>query len=506
MPMAAAGGSGAEQVSRRVAIVVVAAALTALQLCLPAAAAGGPPPPDKASPDAAPQAGPAASEGARAGSAEQSPDKLGLGAEESPSKLGADGIRYKLGVEAKFNLRVSPDARFAVPFQFRPDELPVGQTRGFEETVNPGTHFEVSILTLLADAAWDGFAKAHAKIDLINLYYRNPTSTGRKVEVTELWLRAGREGAPARLAEAGDLYLKAGKFAKFERQNDRHLESYGLVSTAFNRFEDLGVEAGAGAGRHLFAKLSWTAGNPVFLRDPNALAGDNGTPALLRPHPNPNLNTGIDILYDTHVEDVNLDHPQLGAAVGARLADDGDRRGVEVLAWGRRRKLAPAVDLDGTFYRGDLRVILGPPGFKILPVTNDRKREAGGNLWLYWDDLSLFAQFVDQRLAGLPRRGYEAEAAWRIELPLWFAAGGRQLLTAIQPAVRFSRLANGFRNLLPTPAPSFAWNWNKLDAGVRIGLISGIDLTAEYADNTFTLGSGAKKHEYEFLSTLRLRL
>jgi hypothetical protein len=423
----------------------------------------------------------------------------------------AEGLRYKLGVEAKFNLRVSPDARFAVPFQFRPDELPVGQTRGFEETVNPGTHFEVSILTLLGDASWGGFARAHAKIDFINLYYRNPTSTGRKVEVTELWLRAGREGLPARLPAGGadgggDLYLKVGKFAKLERQNDRHLESYGLVSTAFNRFEDLGVEAGAGAGRHLFAKLSWTTGNPVFLRDPNSLAGDNGTPALLRPNPDPNLNTGIDILYDTHVQDVNLSHPQLGAAVGARLASDDDRRGIEVLAWGRRRKLAPAVDLDGTFYRGDLRVILGPPGFKILPVTNDRKREAGGNLWLYWDGLSLFAQFVDQRLAGLPRRGYEAEAAWRVELPLWFAAGGRQLLTSIQPAVRFSRLANGFRNLLPTPAPSFAWNWDKLDAGVRIELLSGIDLTAEYADNTFTLGSGAKKHEYEFLSTLRLRL
>jgi hypothetical protein len=505
--MAAAGRSGAEQASRRGGAAAAAIAAAVAALWLPGAAAGGPPsPPPAAAPAvaatpeaaaapqaaAAPETGAAASEGARAGGTEET--------------RGEDGLRYKVGVEAKFNLRVSPDARFAVPFQFRPDELPVGQTRGFEETVNPGTHFEVSILTLLADAAWGGLAKAHAKIDLINLYYRNPTSTGRKVEVTELWLRAGREGAPARLAERGDLYLKVGKFPKLERQNDRHLESYGLVSTAFNRFEDLGVEAGAGAGRHLFAKVSWTTGNPVFLRDPNALAGDNGTPALLRPNPDPNLNTGIDILYDTHVEDVNLSHPQLGAAVGARFASDDDRRGVEVLAWGRRRKLAPAVDLDGTFYRGDLRVILGPPGFKILPVTGDRKRETGGNLWLYWDDLSLFAQFVDQRLAGLPRRGYEAEAAWTIELPLWFAAGGRQLLTSIQPAVRFSRLANGFRNLLPTPAPSFAWNWDKLDAGVRIGLMSGIDLTAEYADNTFTLGSGAKKHEYEFLSTLRLRL
>jgi hypothetical protein len=164
------------------------------------------------------------------------------------------------------------------------------------------------------------------------------------------------------------------------------------------------------------------------------------------------------------------------------------------------------VDLSGTFYRGDLRVLMGPPGFLILPLTNDQKREAGANLWLYLGGASLFAQFVDQRLAGLPRRGYEAEAAWRFELPLWFAAGGRQLLTSIQPAVRFSRLENGFKDLLPTPAPSFAWNWDKLDAGLRIGLIGGVDLTAEYADNVFVLGSGAKKHENEFLSTLRLRV
>ena len=106
----------------------------------------------------------------------------------------------------------------------------------------------------------------------------------------------------------------------------------------------------------------------------------------------------------------------------------------------------------------------------------------------------------------MPRRGYEAEAAYRFELPLRFAVRGRQLLTTITPAVRFSRLTNGFQDLLPTPAPSFAWPWNKLDTGLRIGLYTGIDLTAEYADNTFTLASGAKRHENEFLSTLRLRI
>ena len=106
----------------------------------------------------------------------------------------------------------------------------------------------------------------------------------------------------------------------------------------------------------------------------------------------------------------------------------------------------------------------------------------------------------------MPRRGYEAEVSYRIELPLWFAAGGRQVLSSIAPAVRFSRLDNGFRDLLPTPAPSFAWDWDKIDFGVRCTLYAGIDLTAEYADNTFTLGTAMKGHENEFLSTLRLRL
>jgi hypothetical protein len=505
--MAAAGRVCAQRVWKGCAALLV----VGLPPALPAAAwAGGP----SGTPIAAetagqgPAGGPPAQRAPAAGHPPPAGQEAAGGtlAEPAPAAGALAGFHYKIGFEAKVNYRVSPDARFAVPFRFRPDQLPVGATHAYEETVNPGSHFEVSNLTLLADGAWADLVKAHLKLDVINLYYRNPTSTDRKYEVTELWLRAGRETAPAALPPGSGAYLKAGKFAKFERQNDRHLESYGLVSTAFNRFEDLGAELGADLGRHLYAKLSWTAGNPVFLRDPNALAGDNGTPALLRPHPDPRLHTGVDILYDTHVDHVNFDHPQLGAAAGARFADESGSRGLDLRVWGRRRTLAPAVGLAGTFYRGDLRVLMGPPGFEILPITGDRKREAGANLWLYLGGFSLFGQFVDQRLAGLPRRGYEGEAAWRLELPLWFAAAGHQLLTSIQPAVRFSRLENGFKNILPTPAPSFAWNWDKLDAGLRVGLLSGIDLTAEYADNTFTLASGAKKHEYEFLSTLRLRV
>ena len=38
-------------------------------------------------------------------------------------------------------------------------------------------------------------------------------------------------------------------------------------------------------GRHVYVKVSATQGNPVFIRDPNALAGDNGTPVFRRPNP-----------------------------------------------------------------------------------------------------------------------------------------------------------------------------------------------------------------------------
>jgi hypothetical protein len=145
--------------------------------------------------------------------------------------------RLEFGFEAKANFRDSDDFKFPVNFGFDDDQIPAGQDRVFERTVNPGQHFELSTITLLVGASWGESLKAHAKIDFIDLYDRNPTSTDKKVDVDEAWLRFGREVAPATLAPKSGAYLKVGKFPHFERQNDRHLESYGLVSTAFNRFE-----------------------------------------------------------------------------------------------------------------------------------------------------------------------------------------------------------------------------------------------------------------------------
>ena len=72
--------------------------------------------------------------------------------------------------------------------------------------------------------------------------------------------------------------------------------------------------------------------------------------------------------------------------------------------------------------------------------------------------------------------------------------------------MRYSKLDNGFHNPKLTPSPSFAWDWEKVDAGVRLGLYDGLDLTVEYSDNRFILASGAKRNNNEMLVTLGWRL
>jgi len=440
-------------------------------------------------------------------------------AEQDPAGEGAEpreetsGLRPRLefGLEAKANFRHSEENRFPVSFQFPANELPPGQTQVFEETVSAGSHFELSDVTLLVDAIWGDGLAAHGKVDFIDLYDRNPVSTDKKVDIDEAWIRFGVEPEPAALPSRGGVYLKVGKFPKFERQDDRHLESYGLVSTAFNRFEDAGAEMGINLGRHLYVKLSATQGNPVFIRDPNALAGDNGTPERQTQRPNTAFQSGVVILYDAEIEDVDVDGElEKGAGIGYRVADAAGRNALDVMAWGYQRKLAQTVKLEGTFYGGDIDILNGPelvpPRPIPLPIKGDDKQEVGANVWLYLGGLTLFGQYVDQDLAGLPRTGIEAEVSWQFDLPLIWAVGDRQLFTSIAPAVRYSKLDNDFRNIAPTSAPSLAWDWEKIDAGFRLGVFSGVDLTVEYADNRFILGNGSKRNNNELLATLRWKV
>ncbi len=424
-------------------------------------------------------------------------------AQESPAE--ESGWEHQFGLEVRANYRRSDDNIFRTPFTIQGSPV-------FEETVDPGNHYEVSDATLFADVSRGDLFTLHGKLDLIDLYDRNPTSTGQKADIDEAWVRFGREPEPATLAPKSGVYLKLGKIPKFERQDDRHLQSYGLVSTAFNRFEETGAEMGFHLGRHLYLKVRGAFGNPVFLRDPNALAGDNGTPGRRTPVPTGDLNSGIPILYNAHFANFNVDGKfETGVGLGWRMADEAGRNGLDVLGWWNERKLADSVKIHGTFYGGDLDILNGPEvGLPLsdvsYPITNDRKREAGGNVWLYLGGFSFFGQYVDQDLAGLPRTGWEAEAAWRFDLPLVWGVAGRQLFPSIAPAVRYSTLDNHFRNPRLTPSPSFAWDWEKTDAGLRLGLIPGLDLTVEYAKNVFILASGAKRNNNEWLTTLGWRL
>ncbi len=60
-------------------------------------------------------------------------------------------------------------------------------------------------------------------------------------------------------------------------------------------------------------------------------------------------------------------------------------------------------------------------------------------------------------------------------------------------------------NPAATPIPSVAWEWEKLDVGLRLGIVRGIDLTLEHASHTITLVSGAERSNDELLATFRWR-
>ncbi len=414
--------------------------------------------------------------------------------------------RFDLGLEVKVNWRDSEDVRFPSPYPFPPASIPVGEDDVFLRTVEPGSHFEVSVITLNLGYRFTQRLEAFAKIDAIDLHDRNPTSEDREIDVDELWIRWGDPWAPASVAESAGGYVKVGKFGKFERQNDRHLESYGLMSTTFNRFEDFGLEAGADLGRFVYLKGSLTQGNPVFMRDPNALAGDNGTPDSLLFPSDPEVWSGVPILYDAEVEyDIDFEEPEVGIALGARWQSQVADRAVDVMIWGYQRDLQDTVELDGTLYGGDLDLLLGPGNTDPLPVSGVEKEEVGANVWLYWGGFSAFAQVIDSDLAGMERTGWELEAAWRFDLPVAAAIGGRQLFSYVAPAIRFSELDPeivGGSSKYPTV--SVRWDWEKIDAGVRIGLWDGLDLTAELAQHTFVV-RGEDRHMDEALVTIRYR-
>ena len=372
------------------------------------------------------------------------------------------------------------------------------------ETVSPHTSAEVSNIALTAEGDLTPDIFARVVVHFLDLYNRNPTSSADRIFVREAFVRFGKKWEALKEMPGTTVYLELGKAPRFAKQITRRLESYGLWGTAVNRFEETGAEAGGSFGPHIYWRASATGGTPLYFRDPNALAGDNGTPERTVGSTVPVVfGSGIPILYDTMAADVNFSGRfQIGGGVGLRFNWGESRRdGVDVLGWYFRRDLATEyVPIRGTFYSGDLEVL---EGFNNpLPFHGTEKYEYGVNLEARVGPVHLFGQGVKQSIAGLEREGYEVEASVRIALPGLFASGDQSVVNWIEPAVRISYIDNLFGVPVGFVAPSFGWDWRKYDFGFRLGIVRGLDLTVEYARNDVVTRRGFI-HPDEGLLTLR---
>jgi hypothetical protein len=404
---------------------------------------------------------------------------------------------YKLELRADY--RWSDAERHPIKFLPGPDFPEPGDTVIFLATPDPGSHVELNVADARLDLDYGHYFSARAKVHVQSLDRRNPTSEDRKIDADELYVRFGPKPDFLDRPEGTSFFLQAGKFPKMERQPTRLLESYGLAATSFNRFEDVQVLVGGSVGRNLYWRVQAANGNPLFFRDPNALAGDNGTKDRRPPNPDPRIKSGFPILYNAETEGLFFDtsNVQIGEAVGYRWQNAAQTMGFDAIAFHYKRDLAATTKLTGTFYGGDLDLLNGPFDQGGLPLKNDRKEEYGSRVYAEWGNATAIGQFTKQNLAGLQREGYEIEVGYSIP----FAYGPFE---SIQPAGRASMLHNRFvGNPILYPAPTVWWPWKKYDAGVRIGLKKGLDVTLEYTDHSIT--SPRKINRKEAVVTVRWR-
>lgn len=400
--------------------------------------------------------------------------------------------------EVKAHYRDSEHNQFSTQFPFPPEALPVGESSAFLETVDSGQTAELSTINVSGKWLIHPEIAAHFKIEAIDKYERNPTSTDHKIGLDFGFIRYGDRSNPLQKPDQSTVYAQLGKFTKFERQKARRTESYGLVSTAFNRFEDSGLEFGFDLSAGFYSRFSLTTGNPVFIRDPNALAGDNGTKERRTPpnNPDPKLKSGIVILYDAEIESFDpFDNPEYGLGLGYRWESADQHSKLDILAFGYERELANNRSLHGTFYGADLDLldlgeVPGAGGIR-LPVNGKDKLEYGINLWYQLGNFELFTQIVDQDLASLDRLGKEIELSYVID-SRW----------PVSLVLRYSELDADFTGHPAYPAPSVWWDWEKIDYGINIDLTNDIRLTLEYADNCFIRANQTESNN-ETLLTVR---
>jgi len=396
---------------------------------------------------------------------------------------------YRLELRADY--RWSDDERHPVPF-------PPGAALA---TPDPGHHVELNVADLQLDGGYGDMFAVRAKVHFQAKHRRNPTSTDRQVDADELYVRFGPKPEFLERPDGTTFFVQAGKFPKMERQPVRLLESYGLAATSFNRFEDVQVLTGGTIGRSFYWRVQAANGNPLFFRDANALAGDNGTPQELRGEPK-DFGPGFPILYNAETEDLffNTDHVQWGEAIGYRWQRADQTAGFDAIVFHYSREMADREELTGTEYGGDLDLLVLDelPGVtpRGLPLDGRDKTEYGARVYAEWHAATLIAQFTHQTIAGNERHGWEVEAGYRIPLDLG-------PIESIQPAIRASSLRNDFGPVPGFPAPSIWWNWDKLDGGIRVGLERGLDVTLEYTQHH--VESRLPLHLREALVTVRWR-
>lgn len=418
---------------------------------------------------------------------------------EAAAPGGAWRSRFTWHLEGKLGIRSSREVRLEgeyVPVPARSGGGPVL----VRETPDSGSSLELSKIAVTFDAEITPDIRAGVKVHLLDLYDRNPTSSDDRVFLREAWVQFGRRDDVMTPSRENSLYLLVGKAPRFTKQRDRRLESYGLLSNAVGRFEQVQVQAGGGFGRHFYWRAHLANPNPLFFRDPNALAGDNGIPDA---EIGSAYGTGFVMLYDAKAVDINFSGQfEAGGGAGLRFMSEDGSGSLDSFGWYFHRQLADRQPLRGTSISGDLELLLG--GGIPLPISGRDKTELGFTTKGRIRDLRFYAQVAQQDIAGLKRRGYELELAYFFELPGLCASGDTPVVNWIQPALRYSSIDNLFTAPHDYPYPAIAWDWTKLDFGFRIGIIRGVDVTVEYSRHSMKLEEGGVLHPDEFLTTLRV--
>jgi hypothetical protein len=413
---------------------------------------------------------------------------------------------FRFWGEVKTSLRHSPFVETRIFTPTRPGPFTF-QPTGFQRTPDAGTALELQNVSLVGEGDLGLGVGAKVELHVLDLYNRNPTSADDRIFVRQAWIRFGQKAEALTTARESRLFVLAGVAPRFSKPTVRALETYGMWLTAVGRFEMPQIQLGGTLGRLAYWRAQVGKGNPLYYRDTNVLAGDNGTRPEGTLTPSPTYDTGFPIFYDAKVDDLDTQGQlEWGAGLGVRhvAADRGRGASGDLLGWYFRRRLADSVVLRGTTDRGDLELLRGH-GFP-LPFEGRDKSEVGLNLAGRYGKWRLDGQIVRQDIAALVRHGFDAELSVHFELPGLFLVGETPVGNWIRPVLRASIIDNLFDAPVTYPALSVDWDWKKYDVGVRFGIVRDVDLTVEYSRHDMIVPTVGTLHPDEFLVTLRVGL